>query len=60
MLGLAEQVGPGPAFTTLLSWLRLPVAVFLLMCTVAVVYYAFLNVDQRFRSMLASEVVRVG
>ena len=33
-------------------------AVFLLMCAVAVVYYAFPNVDQRFRSMLASEVVR--
>ena len=56
---LAEQVGLGQAFTTLWSWLRLPVAALLLMCSVAVVYYAFPNVDQRFRFITPGAVLAV-
>ena len=56
---LAEQAGLGPAFTTLWNWLRLPIAVLLLMCAVAVVYYAFPNVDQRFRLITPGAVLAV-
>ena len=56
---LAEQVGLGQVFTTFWSWLRLPVAVLLLMCAVAVVYYAFPNADQRFRFITPGAVLAV-
>lgn len=56
---LAEQVGLGQAFTTLWSWLRLPIAALLLMCSVAVVYYALPNVDQRFRFITPGAVLAV-
>ncbi len=56
---LAAQVGLGQVFPTLWSWLRLPAAALLLMCAVAVVYYAFPNVDQRFRFITPGAVLAV-
>ncbi len=46
---LAQQIGLGSLFVTLWSWLRIPVAVLLLMGILALVYYLFPNTDQPFR-----------
>lgn len=56
---LADQLGLGQLFTTLWGWLRLPIAALLLMCSVAVVYYALPNVHQRFRLITPGAVLAV-
>ncbi len=56
---LAQQVGLGEAFTTVWSWLRLPVAVVLLTFAVALVYYAGPNVEQPFRLVTPGAVLAV-
>lgn len=57
---LAEQVGLAGVFTTVWGWLRWPVAIFLLMLAVAVIYYAGPNVDQPFRLITPGSVLAVG
>ncbi len=56
---LAGQIGLGTIFATLWAWLRLPIAVVLLMVAVAVVYYVGPNVDQPFRFITPGSVLAV-
>ncbi len=56
---LAQQVGLGSVFVTLWSWLRIPVAVALLMAILALVYYLFPNTDQPFRFITPGAVLAV-
>lgn len=56
---LAQQIGLGSVFVMLWSWLRMPVAVLLLMAILALVYYLFPNVDQPFRFITPGAVLAV-
>ena len=56
---LAQQIGLADWFTTLWSWLHLPVAVVLLMVAVATIYYAGPNVEQPFRLVTPGAVLAV-
>ncbi len=56
---LADQIGLGALFITLWAWLRLPVAILLLMVVVALAYYLFPNVDQPFRFITPGAVLTV-
>ena len=56
---LAEQVGLAGIFTTVWAWIRWPVAIFLLMLAVAIIYYAGPNVDQPFRLITPGSVLAV-
>lgn len=56
---LAEQVGLAGTFTTVWTWIRWPVAVFLLMLAVAIIYYAGPNVDQPFRLITPGSALAV-
>jgi membrane protein len=46
-------------FTTAWAWIRWPVAIFLLMLAVAIIYYAGPNVDQPFRLIMPGSVLAV-
>lgn len=46
---LAEPLGLGGAFVTLWTWLRVPLALGLILVAVSVIYYVAPNVDQPFR-----------
>ena len=59
MSWLAQQIGIEQIVVTLWNWLRLPVAVFLLMVVVAVVYFVAPDVDQRFRFITPGSVLAV-
>ncbi|HYH12707.1 MAG TPA: YihY/virulence factor BrkB family protein, partial [Thermomicrobiales bacterium] len=56
---LAGHVGLGEVFVTLWSWLRLPIAIALMMLAVALIYYFFPNVDQPFRIVSPGSVIAV-
>jgi membrane protein len=56
---LAQQVGLGSVFVVLWAWLRIPVAILLLMIVLALVYYLFPNVDQPFRLITPGAVLAV-
>ena len=56
---LAQQIGLAALFVTLWSWLRIPVALLLLIGIVALVYYLFLNTDQPFRFITPGAVLAV-
>ncbi len=56
---LADQVGLAAIFTTVWAWIRWPVAIFLLMLAVAIIYYAGPNVDQPFRLITPGSVLAV-
>lgn len=56
---LADQVSLGSAFVTVWTWLRLPVAVILLMLVIAAVYYVLPNVDQKFTLISPGSVLSV-
>ena len=56
---LAEQVGIGPLFVALWAWLRVPVAVLLLVVLVALVYYLFPNTGQPFRFITPGALLAV-
>ncbi len=56
---LADQIGLGSVFVTLWTWLRIPVAIFLMMLALAMVYYFFPNVDQPFRIVSPGSVIAV-
>jgi membrane protein len=59
MVWLADQVGLDQVVTTLWNWLRLPVAVLLLIIAVAIVYYVGPNIDQPFRLITPGAVLAV-
>ena len=56
---LAGHIGLGDAFVTIWAWIRIPVAIFLMMLAVAMVYYFFPNVDQPFQIVSPGSVVAV-
>lgn len=56
---LADQAGLGDLFVTLWNWLRIPVAILLMMLAVALIYYFFPNVDQPFRIVSPGSVFAV-
>jgi membrane protein len=56
---LADQVGLGPLFVTLWTWLRWPALVLLLMLVAALVYRLLPNVEQPFRLITPGAVVAV-
>lgn len=56
---LADQAGLGSVFVTLWSWLRIPVAILLMMLAVALIYYFMPNVDQPFKLVSPGSVFAV-
>ncbi|WP_150304936.1 YihY/virulence factor BrkB family protein [Pseudomonas saliphila] len=56
---LAAQVGLQDIVVTIWTWLRLPVAIFLMMLVVALLYYVAPNVEQSFRFITPGSVVAV-
>lgn len=56
---LADQAGLGTLFVTVWTWLRIPVAIILMILAVALIYYFFPNVDQPFRIVSPGSVVAV-
>lgn len=56
---LSDTVGFGDIFVTLWAWLRLPIAIVLMMLAIALVYYFFPNVDQPFRIISPGSVIAV-
>ena len=56
---LAGQIGLGGVFVTLWTWLRIPVAIILMVLAVALIYYFFPNVDQPFVVVSPGSVVAV-
>jgi len=56
---LAQQVGIGEAFVAIWNWLRWPVAVVLLVFSLALVYYLFPNTDQPFRLITPGAAIAV-
>lgn len=59
MSWLAQQIGIEQIVVTLWNWLRWPIAVFLLMVVVAVVYFVAPDVEQRFRFITPGSVLAV-
>lgn len=56
---IADQVGLGPLFIDLWTWLRIPVAILLMVVAVALIYYFLPNVDQPFRLVSPGSLVAV-
>jgi membrane protein len=56
---LTERMGLGEAFVALGWWVRLPVALFLLMLAVSAIYHFVPNTDRPFRSVTPGAVVAV-
>ncbi len=54
-----QLVGLGSLFVTLWTWLRIPVAVVLMMLVLALVYYLFPKTDQPFRFITPGAVIAV-
>ncbi len=59
MAWVEHQVGLTEAYTTLWAWIRWPVAVFLLMVVVAIVYYAGPNVERPLRIVTPGSILVV-
>lgn len=56
---LADQAGLGSLFVTLWTWLRIPVAILLLMISAALVYYVTPNVDEPFAFITPGAIIAV-
>ena len=56
---LASQVGLQDIVVTIWSWVRLPVAILLMMLVVALLYYVAPNAEQSFRFITPGSVVAV-
>ncbi|CAN5450194.1 YihY/virulence factor BrkB family protein [soil metagenome] len=56
---IAGLVALDEAFITIWTWLRWPVAMILLMLTVAFIYYVAPNVKQRFRKMIPGATIAI-
>ena len=59
MSWIAGQVGMEQLLVTLWTWIRWPLAIFLLMMAVALIYYATPDVEQDFRFITPGSVVAV-
>ena len=59
MSWLAGQVGMEQLLVTLWAWVRWPLAIFLLMLAVALIYYATPDVEQEFRFITPGSVIAV-
>lgn len=56
---IADQVGLGAVVVTLWTWLRIPVAILLMVLAIALIYYFFPNVDQPFAIVSPGSVFAV-
>lgn len=56
---MADQIGLGTLVVTLWTWLRIPVAILLMILAIALIYYFFPNVDQPFVIVSPGSVVAV-
>ncbi len=56
---LADQIGLGAIVVTLWTWLRIPVAILLMILAIALIYYFFPNVDQPFVVLTPGSVLAV-
>ena len=56
---LADQAGLGSLFVTIWTWLRIPVAVVLLMIVAALIYYVAPNVEEPFALITPGAVIAV-
>lgn len=56
---LAGQIGLGDVVVTLWNWLRIPVAIVVMMVAVAVIYYFLPNLDQPFKIVSPGSVIAV-
>lgn len=56
---IAQPIGLGSLFTTLWGWLRIPVAIVLLVVILALIYYLFPNTRQPFRLISPGAVIAV-
>lgn len=56
---LTQQIGMQSAFATVWAWLRWPVALFLMMLAVAIIYYVAPDVEQDFRFITPGAVLAV-
>lgn len=56
---LADQAGLGTVFVNLWTWLRIPVAILLMILAVALIYHFFPNVDQPFALVSPGSVIAV-
>jgi membrane protein len=56
---LTEQFGLDQLFVALWTWLRIPVAILLMMLAVAMIYYFAPNVEQKFRFITPGAVLAV-
>lgn len=56
---LADQIGLGSLFVTVWTWVRIPVAIGLMILAVALIYYFFPNVDQPFQIVSPGSVIAV-
>lgn len=56
---LADQIGLGSVVVTLWTWLRIPIAILLMVVAVALIYYFFPNVDQKFKVVSPGSAIAV-
>lgn len=56
---IADQVGLGSVFVGLWTWLRIPIAIMLMVLAVALIYFFLPNVDQPFRIVSPGAVIAV-
>lgn len=59
MQWVADQVGFGSVFVGLWTWLRIPLAIALMVLAVALIYYFFPNVDQPFKIVSPGSIIAV-
>lgn len=56
---IADQVGLGIMFVDIWTWLRIPVAILLMVVAVALIYFFLPNIDQPFRLVSPGSIVAV-
>lgn len=56
---VADQIGLGSLFIAIWTWIRIPVAILLMMLAVALIYYFFPNVRQPFKLVSPGSVISV-
>lgn len=56
---LAGHIGLGSLFVDLWTWLRIPIAIMLMVLVVALIYFLFPNIDQPFKLVSPGSVIAV-
>lgn len=56
---VADQMGLGSLFVSVWTYARIPVAIFLMMVAIALIYYFFPNVDQPFKLVTPGSMIAV-